>query len=477
MTAIPFAVSSAPGIRPQEGSGRLINCFAEKTEPGARFPVIWRRTAGLLEMLDIAGETHLRGAISVSGVLVVALDEVAYAVTGGGTTFSAAELGALAGTGQITVARNNASDPDIVCVTSEGAKNLYTDAAPDDFADSDLPQPNSVSVLDGYFVFTIGDGRIFATGLNDVSVATNSYTTAQKRPGGLLRGVAFRGEFFAFGPNGCEVYRDVGSAPFPLEFVTLITRGIVGTHAVAGWEEGWAGQLLWVGDDCVVYRMDGYAPAPVSNDDVSRAIAESVRAGAGPLLEASVYMQGKHAIWRLTYPGVWTWEFNATTGNWHERQSYNRTDCRGSCTVRAFDRWVSGDRETGKLFEIDSTYYREAGDSLRFILRSGAGAAFPSRIKIPRIDIDITTAVGIAAGEDPVQTDPSILIRWSKDGGYNFSDYVTRKIGRQGVGQQRITVQRGPLTGPKGIVIEIEIADPVHVGVMGGQFAGLQRAA
>jgi hypothetical protein len=473
---IPFPVSSAPGVKPQEGAGRLINCFAEKMEQGAIFPVLWKRSAGLRQILELATYTHLRGAIYLSSTLLVVMDTRVQAVTLSGVTFSAVDLGALAGSDAVTIARNNAATPNIVCVSTAGCFNLFTGSAPTAFADADLPASNSVSVLDGYFIWTIGDGRIFASGLNSVSVATNSFTTAQVRPGGLLRGVSFKAEFYAFGPSGCEVYSDAGTSPFPLAFKLAIPRGIAGTHAIAGWEEGWSNQLIWVGDDGVVYRMNGYIPEPISNDDVSRAIQAAILAGQGATLEASVYMQGKHAIWQLTNPGVWTWEFNATTGNWHQRQSFNRNDCRASRSIRAFNRWIAGDRTTGLLFSIDETYHREANNSLPYILRSGVGAVFPSRLRIPRIDLDFTAAVGDAAGEDPMQTNPSVLIRWSNDGGYSFKNPVTRRLGQQGAGNKRVTVLRGPLTGPTGIVIEMEVDDPVHTGFMGGQMAVEQLA-
>ena len=49
---------------------------------------------------------------------------------------------------------------------------------------------------------------------------------------------------------------------------------------------------------------------------LSRAIQQAAADGQGSLLEASVHMEGQNAIWRLTNPGVWTWEYNVTTSNW-----------------------------------------------------------------------------------------------------------------------------------------------------------------
>lgn len=478
MPAIPFPVSSAPGVKQQEGGGRLINCRAEKAGEGARFPVIWKRTAGLRQELSIADHIHLRGGILVGSTLLVAMDERVYSVTESGGTFSAVNRGALAGTLPITAAKNNAATPNIVAVTENGAFNLFTGSAPTSFADADLPVPNSVSELNGYFIFSIGDGRIFASGLNAVTVSSLAFTTEQSL-GGLYCVVTFRGELFALGPKGIGVYRDIGASPFPLERQPYqIKKGLAGTHAIAGWEEGWSDELLWVGSDGVVYRLNGYTPDPVSNEDVARVVAKALKDGLGSSLEAFVYMEGKHAIWSLTNPGEWTWEYNLTTQNWNERASYGRDDWRASRTLRAFNRWIAGDRTTGKLYDIDIDYYKEGDDALIMTLRSGAVASFPARIQVPRVDFDFTAAVGLASGLDPIQTNPRAVIRWSLDGGYHFGNPITREIGAQGEGGRRVTIARGcGITKGKGIVFELSVSDPCHVGFMGGQMPALQLAA
>lgn len=476
MTAIPFAISSSPGTKAQEGAGRLINCFAVKNEQGARFPVKWTRCPGLRQLIELTGETHLRGAVLIDSTLIVVVDQKAYAVTESSGTYSATELGAISGTDVVTIAYNNASTKNIACVTAQGTKNLFKDSAPTDFADSNLPQANSVSELDGYLLWTIGDGRIFASDLNSVTVPSNSFTTEQSL-GGLLRGVSYQGSFFAFGAYGTGVYTDAGLSPFPLQRQSFtIQRGIIGTNAIAGWEPHGPGFLAWVGDDGVVYHMDGYTPVPISSEDVGRVIGEAIRAGQGSSLEASAYTSGKNAFWAITNPGYWTWEYCISTGNWNERQSTGRLDWRSSRTVYAFNQWISGDRTTGKMMAIDPDYYKEADDPLTFILQSGVSAIFPNALHIPRAEFDITAAIGKAAGEDPIETDPTVLISWSNDGGYSFGNPVQRKIGKQGDSGRRVTVFGLGLSGPKGKVFRLAVSDPVHVAVMGGDIAADARA-
>lgn len=468
MVAVPIPVSSAPGAKPQEGGGRLINCYAEKTEPGARAPVVWRRTPGLLQRLYITGHSHFRGGIVVSSTFIIVLNERAYTTT---SAWSATNQGALAGTLPVTIAKNNAATPNIVAVTENGAFNLFTGSAPTSFADADLPVPNSVSELNGYLIFTIGDGRIFATNLNSVSVSASSFTTEQ---GVILRrGVSFRGLFFAFGDKLCGVYRDAGTSPFPLARDLTIPRGIAGTHAIAGWEPGWANELIWVGEDGVVYRMSGYLPEPISSPDVNRAIATC----ADPaLLEASVYMSEGNAFWVLTSPGEWTWVYNQTTKNWHEKQSYNRDDWRGRGGIRAFDQWVCGDMTTGKIFKVDAEYFKEATDPLILELQSGIVANFPAELGAPRVDFDMTSAVGSASGETTIETDPTALISWSDDGGYSFGNPVSRAIGPEGEANTSVSVLRCGVSKARGKRFKVRVSDPVHVGIMGAQMAVGQRA-
>lgn len=475
MAAIVFPTSSAPGAEPQEGSGRLVNCRAVKTEQGSRAPILYKRPAGLREILNITGHSHFRGGIQIGSTLIAVLDERVYAVTLSGTTFSAVNLGALSGSDTVTVARNNANPPQIVTVCDAGTFNLFTASAPTSFADGDLPAVNSVAGLNGYLVFTTASGQIWATGLNAVTVASDAFTNAQVKPDGLRRGVAFRGEYFAFGDDSIQVYDETGDSPFPLVYKKItIPRGICGTNAVAGWEDGWANELVWVGEDNIVYKLDGYTPTPISNADVVRAIST---AADRTLIEATVYMDGVDAIVCITSPGEWTWEYNKTTDRWNERSSYGRDDWRARGSVKAFDRWIVGDDTTGKLASVDPTYRREYGDPLIWDLISGDNASFPARIKIPRMDLDFTAGTGNAAGEDPIETDPVVLIRWSLNGGRDWGNEVRRKLGKQGEGNQLVTVNRMGMTKAKGVRVWLRVSDPIHIGFLGGQLVGLPEAA
>jgi hypothetical protein len=475
MPAIQWPLSSSPGPNPQEGAGRLVNAMVEKLGDGARNATTWTRVPGLQRFTKPEApmaHIHTRGMIAAtSSQLLTVQNERVYLVDDDGDAFS---MGTLDGTGLATIAKNNKSPtPDIVAVTATGAFNLFTTAPPSSFADPDLPQPNSVTFLGGYFLFTTGGGQIWASEFNDVAVDPLSFTFAAARSDALLRGVAFRNEFFAMGQSSIEVYQNIGSIPFPLSFVTMIPRGLAGTFAVAGWEEGWSNELIWAADDSIVYQLNGYSPQRISTHDVERAI-ESVEDKS--TLHAFVFVRAGHAHWALKSP-TWTWVFDLTTRQWHERESHLSDRWRASCSVRAFDRWICGDELTGHLYEITDQYQYEGDDPLTLTIRSGPGAAFPARINVPRADFDFVVGVGSQFGEDPIETDPTVLIRWSDDAGVTWSTPLTRRLGSQGETRTRVTVNRTGMAGPMGRVWEVSCSDPVHIGLLGGQMVVEARAA
>lgn len=472
MADIVWPVTSAPGARFGEGSGRLINAFAEPLGEGARTPIVRKRVPGLVEAafstffgcraLHLVGSTLLAG---FSG-RVASVDLTAGTMT---------SLGNLVGSERFTVAHNNAASPNIVAVTDTGAFNLFTASGPTSFADADLPAtPTCVVFQSGYFFFGYRDGRIFASGLNAVTINALDFTTAQTRPGGVTRLIAYNGELLAFGPNAIDVYRNTGNASgFPYSYGDTVDKGLLGKFAIAGFEDGWVNTLIFVGDDHVVYRLDGYSAVPISTPDVVRSLQT---VSDGDDIEAHVYTNGPHAMFALSGPGF-TWEYNVSTGWWNERKTNGASRWRASRSIRVDNRWYVGATDSGLLYEISDTTYTEGEDPLVYEVHSAPGAAFPARISIPRADFDFVVGVGVASGSDPVETDPVVALSWSDDGGGRWSTPLLRSLGGEGERRTRISLFRTGLTGPIGRQWKAVVSDPVYVGLIGGAMAAQAREA
>lgn len=471
MADIAFPTSSRPGLSAAEGAGRLINAFVEKLGDGARGPVSIRRVTGLRRFVDV-GRSGPRGFLPVGGVLLAAYRDRLVRLTSDGTVI---DLGALPGSKRVTLARNNrAPVPDVVAVSEYGAYVLSTDGPPAPLTiPSGLPAPNSCAFLFGFLFFTAGNGTCYATGLNGTAFSTLDETVEQGRPGGLMRAIAFRDELFLFGPNFIGVYGGQAQANgFPLARTTGIPRGLIGPWAVAGHEPGWSNELIWAGDDAVVYQLQGYSPVRVSTHDVERDLAAA--AAIDPTeIEASVHLAAGHAFWVVSMPGR-TWVYDLTTKQWHERASHEAARWRGSCAVQAFGRWLIGDRDGTGLLEVREDVFTEDGAPLRMRAESLPGESFPARLAIPRADFDFVVGQGRLSA-DPTVRDPQALVSWSDDGGVTWSNPLARPLGRQGESRARVSVLRTGMTGVQGRTWRLDVSDPVYCALLGGAMAVEER--
>ena len=449
---IPFPTSSNPGQAPGEGSGRVLNCYAYKDGDGVR----WRPLPGLTPFASTPAGT-VRGMLVIGNLVYAVVGSSVLQVAKDGTVVTLD--GTIAGTGPVTMARNNALPPDITITSEYGAYVLIDRLAARPYPASPLPQVNSVTFLDGYFLWTTPSGEIWASDLNSTNVNALSVARAEAKPDGLLRGIVYGQQLFAFGTTTTEVWQDAGTSPFPLTRSTVIPIGLAGPWAVAGQEDGWGGPLIFVAANGSVRQMDGYTPTRISGEDLERLIQVEPDRTA---LRAGVYTFRGHAIWSLSSPD-WTWEYNCTTGEWHERQSVGLTAWRAGPAVKAFDRWIAPDLVTGGLDAIDDTSRFEGSDPLVWGLDSGPVKKFPARIQIPGVAFDFVR------GAAPIGEDPQIMLSWSHDGGARWASPLLRGLGKIGQRVGRIAINRIGLSSPAGVRFRFRVSDPAYTSFAGAR--------
>lgn len=466
---VPWPLSSAPGAQPTESAGRLVNCYAEALQSeSAPGHVVYRRSPGLSKFAA-SGQTGFRGSIYSNNLAYLAFKDEIITVDSSGTVKS---VGALAGTLPVTFAKNNKTPtPDIAVVSENGAFQV-TSSSVSAWGAAGLPQPNSVSFQDGYFFFTIGDRRVFASDLNDVTQNASCYTTMQSRSSDTIyRGIPYLGLMWFFCSSSCEIFQDAGAAQaypaFPYTRLSVLDRGLCGPNAVAGWEDGF-GQLLWAADDYGVYMANGMQPEKVSPPDLDRLIEAQVKSD-NVQLRASCYVESGHKFWVLSAP-TWSWEFNLNTQKWNERWSIESgllsKRWRADGGINAFNKWLMASAVTGEIVYIDRAAYYEEGDPHFWRMESGPVQKFPNRVVCARADFDFDTGVGNPAGESSAQS-PTVLISWSDDGGRTWSKPIARPLGALGNGKVRVTLTRCGRAGPQGRRWRLDVSDGVYVGFIG----------
>jgi hypothetical protein len=467
---IPFPVQTAPGAKPQEAGGRIINGYVEELGPQAPGKTVIRRAPGLVNF-GTSARTGFRGSIVVNAVLYAAYNGKLEKWTSAGG--ASVNVGNLNGTKRGFFAANNNTTPDKVFVDPDGNIATFTPSAvTNSWPDADLPAVNSVDFLDGYLVFTTGDGRAFATDLNSTSVNALSFGKAEAKPDGLVRVVSWGGRLLFFGNQTTEVWTDAGTTPFPFARNTVIPRGLAGPYCVSGYEDGFSRGPIFIGDDSCVYALQGYTPTKVSTPDIDGLI-EAV--SDKTTLEMTCYISKGHAFCDISCP-AWTWTLDVTTSQWAEGASFLGTRSRRAGAINAYSKWLTGDTAGGNFQQITSTANDEVGSPLRLRIESGPVMNFPSGTVVGRADFYFTTGVGIAAGHDPDQTDPDVDISWSDDG-ITWSNPINRKLGRQSEPRQLISlVACTGRTGWQGRRWRLDVSSGVYAGFMFGTMSDDPRA-
>jgi len=467
---IPFLLSSAPGGSSQEGAGRLINCYAEPlgkdinaSKKLAPPSAVWRKSPGLT-LFAASGQTGFRGGLLVDSTFCAAWSGKVSKFTSAGV--ETLMTGALTGTEKVFFARNNKTgSPDVVCVApGTGAFSVLASSVIS-FADPDIGAPNSVCFMDGFFIFSYGDGTLQASGLNDVTINTLDKTKAQSKPGGLNRVVTFNGQLIAMGPTFGEVYANTANPTgFPFTRSYVLQRGLLSRYAIAGHDDGFGSSLMWVADDHSVVRHNGTpTPDKISPPDLDRLLAT---APDDNTLEASVYISQGHPKWVISSP-LFTWEFDIGSQKWNERASYLQPRWRAIGGYFAFSQWLVGDTQGGRILIINPLALDEFGSPLVMQMDSGPVVGFPARTKVGKADFNFVTGVGIATGADPIATNPKVGISWSNDGGITYGNEFVRELGRQAT-DSRIAMVRTGMTSTHGRRWRLKISDPIYSAFLGG---------
>jgi hypothetical protein len=490
MVAIPFPVSTSPGQRPQEGAGRLINAYAEPR--GNDLGPVWHRAPGLrilgtsdddewvawsfpfeewfLEREQPTADGVFLGGVLVGTIAYVRMGTKFYTLDSSGS-FTLL-TGTFGGLDKTHFARNNNATPQVVFVCDDGPFYV-TGGAKAAYPDGDIGSPNSVCFHDGYFMFGYGTGKIQASGVNSTSINALDFTTAESNPDGITRLWSFRGQLFAAGPATIEVYGDpINASGFPLTRQGYnITPGLHTPFAVAGFEPEFGNFPIYVGSDNTVRWLKGYEPQKISPPDLEYLIA-SVEDPDD--LEALCYISRGNPFWQLS-SSDWTWVYNLSNGTWHERKSYGLERSRMTLSMAAFDTWITGDTQADYMLEVDPAKLGEVDDPLIAIIESAPVKEFPTRIRVARADFDFTVGVGDVSGIDPIETDPTVLISWSDDGGATFTTPWNRKLGEQAQYSHRITTLNTGISGPMGRRWRVQVSDPVHFGLMGAEMRAEAR--
>ena len=450
MTTAPIAFRSNPGRYAFIGTAQLVNAYAEKQGEDGKGVLAVLPSEGMVQFADTGTNTPCRGMIFLEDLdLIYSVHSSSvYKINSAGT---ATLVGTVPGTDTVQLSRNQKTVPQILVKTNSGMMVIENDIV-SYITDADLPTGAvTADYVGGYSVVGYENRQFYLSSINESKFYDAlDFATFEQRAGKLLRVIEDNGELIGMCSSWMEFWRDTGNADFPFQPISFKSRGIKAANAAVKCDQ----TIMFPGDDNNMYRLANYEPTIISTGEVSRLIQADT--GAASMLGWN-YDRGGHAFacWKGT---DWTRCYDAATGVWHARESYGYDTWRAQHSVRAFGKTIVGDRITGKLFYLDPDTYTEDGGTFIWKVVSPTLHVFPNGAILDAVHFDLATGYGTLSGDG---SNPKVMLRISTDGGTEFGNYRELELGTTGNYRTRVTARRLGRFGPKGIVFELSISDPV----------------
>jgi hypothetical protein len=451
LTAIQTPFGSAAGRYAFLGSMSLENCYVELQGPAGKAKYVVLPSDGAIEHSEVT-DTPCRGFIFLEDLdlLYTFHGSSAWKVNSAGV---ATYVGTIPGIDRVQLTRNKKATPQITVRCDAGLYLIENDIILD-IVDADLPDDIvTLDTLGEYTLYGNEDGRVFYSEQGEtVNVDALDFFTAEQSADKLVRIKVDQGAAFLFNQNTIEEWPLTGNADSPFEFRRVIQKGLKARDSVVHCDL----TLMWVGNDGIVYRLEGYSPKRISNHEVERLIDGD---DAAEDILGFTWSRGGHTFYALK-GSDWTRVYDASTGEWHKRKSTGLDVWRFQFAAMAWGRPIFGDQESGGVFYPDADTYTEDGEIMTYKVRSPFMHAFPDGGIVDRISVDFLAGQGVtlasAQGFNPI-----LMVSHSIDGGNTFSVPRHIAMGHQGEYDTEVNSWRWGKFGSKGVVWELSVTDPV----------------
>lgn len=447
----------------QVANARLVNAYAEDNgeDAKARYTIYaapgrtrWDLGAHLGGCRGLI-ELDRNNLIAVQGNEILTFD-----ATGLSTL-----LGTLAGSTRVQMARNRRTTPQIGIVTDAGQYFILEAGVFTQVTDADLPAPNSITYLDGFFLYGIDDGRVFASDLEDgTSIQGDAFDYAKSDSSRLRRVIANAGYLYIFKEKGAEIWKadpSLAAENFPFAPVQQdIDIGVSAPHSLAGFSRG----LGWIDDEGTVrFGRDGDAQR-ISSHTVERAIQDLTPVQLDEVYGFSHTFQG-HETYVLR-SARWTWCYDTTNPKnpWYERSNRDGGPWAPNAHAIFNGKDIVGNPDNGQLHYIDTEAYRDGGDHLIQEIWCAQSHRFPNRMIVDAIEIDAITGVGLNSGNAHNDA-PQLMVDYSDNGGKTFHGERMASLGPIGDYTCSIRLNRWGQVNEKGRIWRLRASAAVLRGV------------
>lgn len=450
---------------PQAATPRLINCYPEaQYKASSKGPFLLRRAPGIASWVT-AGSGPIRGAIIHAGTLIVVSGTSVYSIASDGTV-SSAFTGSVPGGERVRMSTNGTN---FVIVRPSTNLAYYNSAATTISQITDATFVGwgaaDVDYLDGYFVFRRPDSQqFFNSGLNALTFNALDIATAEGAPDNLKGLIVDHRELFLPGTSSSEIWYNAAlspGSPFAQSPNGLIELGLGASYSLGKQDNS----IIYLANDKTFRRLQGITPQRVSQHGIEGVVQ---RLSMTDDCFALPYSQEGHLFVAFTFPFAGrTLVYDATTTEWHERESLGYDRWRANVIIDAYNMTLVGDSESGKVGILDPDTHEDFGEAQRVEFTFASVYSEGNRASHRRFELGVNTGYGLLTGQGQ---NPLATLKISDDGGETFRAMPTKSLGLRGHYQARCSWWR--LGSSRDRVYRVEVSDPVDVFVLNATLEG-----
>jgi hypothetical protein len=413
------------------GAGTTLGTITETT------PVIMalnRATPAQIAIVTQQGSYYLCQQITTAWAQSTAYVQNQYVVNGS-NVYQCATSGTSSGVGSGPTGTGTGISDGTATWNYSHSGNIWTPSP------ANLPSPNSVAYLNGYFFFGISNGEVWQSNYEDgTTVNALAFSYANAFSDRLVRVFTHFGMLYVFCSTHLEVWQNAGTVPFALSPVYQnVELGTVSPYSIASTEAG----MFWVDHKGMVRFGRDMNAQRVSTHTVERAIA-GLSLSDREAIQGSMMTYFGHECYVMSST-QWTWMFDRSTKKWTERKSYGQANWLASSAISFDGAYILGSNSTGKLYYLDQSNFTEDGAPLLFEATCKSAHAFPGGMTVDRLDIDVTSGVGNSSVPIPLMS-----VDYSDDGGKTFKGERFFNLGAAGQFNGKIRLNKWGRISHKG---------------------------
>lgn len=460
----PLPVSYGRTDAVKNSGGFLINWEAEAVPPGAdaRTPVTLKGSPGL-SLFANTGDFPVVDGLVINNRAYIATKNAIYRIFPDGGHY---KLGTIA-----LLAKGRAATNGLDFVVTDGLRKwaytfrsdeqfLYDTSAPFvDYAVELTNEPNeypssTVAFLDSYLIYDRKDtNQFFNTDPLSLDVGGTNFRSAESEPDYVL-GVIADTQLTVFGATTTEFHQNsgTGDSPFPRVPGGTLAHGAASPYAFAKASNN----TFVASNEGIVYAIQAYTPRPISTSAIEDEIKKRDRSS----ITSFAYIEAGHIYYQMNIdtngpdiPAI-TLTYDMSTNLWHQRRDETYGRHRASCVMSAFGKTLVGDFASGKVYEMSTKFFDNAGDPLVAVNESGPIVTAGLQVAIDLIRYEIDVGNGTLTCPNPVAG-----LEISRDDGKTYGNQRLKSLGA--IGQYKKTVEwrsNGMAINPR---FRFTLSDPV----------------